>query len=489
MDALKRATFNSLKTKMTFVVVAMMALTLTLIEGYAYFDHRQEAMDMTKGKATAIASLIGGIASNTFLTMDYTLLDETVQKAMENKDVLAVKVLDRDGSALRDQRKEGSHKRSLEVKADIVVAGAPAGAVVLMLSTEDIYTILRANIRDAILQGLVGIVLASGVLMFFLTRLAVRPIAELKAVMEKVADGDLRQSIAAGSKDEIGDLRAATSRMVGDLRQLITKIRESALATVMKAEQIAEGAGQLSQGATEQAASTEEASASVEEMHATIRQNADNARQTEKIARKAALSAEENSGTVFSAVSAMKMIAGKIAVIDEIARQTNLLALNAAIEAARAGQQGKGFAVVAAEVRKLAERSQLAAGEIGNLSISTVDAAEKAGSMLAGLVPDIQQTAELVQEINVASKEQAGGADQINSSIQQLNNVVQQNAGAAEEMAAAAEELKTEAERLQETVLVFNVDHDGASTQYKDSAPGKGVNALKLKRLPEHRRG
>ncbi len=486
MDARKRITFNSLKTKMTLVVVALMALTLTLIEGYAFFGQRQQAMDMAKEKATALASLIGGITSNTLLTMDYTLLDETVLKALENEDVLAIKVLARDGGTLRDQRKEGTHKRFLEVTEDVIVAGAPAGAVVLVLSTEDIYAMLRANIRDAVLQGIVGLVLASGVLMFFLNRLAVRPIEELKAVMEKVADGDLRQTIAAGSRDEIGDLRAATNRMVADLRQLITKIRHSARATATKAEQIAAGAGQLSQGAAEQAASTEEASASVEEMHAIIRQNADNAQQTEKIARKAAVNAEENSEAVFNAVSAMKLIAGKIAVIDEIARQTNLLALNAAIEAARAGQQGKGFAVVAAEVRKLAERSQQAAGEIGSLSTATVDVAEKAGGLLTSLVPEIQKTAELVQEINAASKEQAVGADQINSSIQQLNNVVQQNAGAAEEMASAAEELTAEAEELQQTITVFKVDHDEASPQHAGAVPVKGANALK--RLPAHDR-
>jgi methyl-accepting chemotaxis protein len=154
----------------------------------------------------------------------------------------------------------------------------------------------------------------------------------------------------------------------------------------------------------------------------------------------------------------MKEIAGKISIIEEIARQTNLLALNAAIEAARAGEHGKGFAVVAAEVRRLAERSQTAAGEISKLSVSSVGVAEKAGSMLTKLVPDIQKTSELVQEITAASKEQSGGADQINASIQQLNQVIQQNAGAAEEMSSTAEELSSQAEQLQDTIAFFKVD-------------------------------
>ena len=193
-------------------------------------------------------------------------------------------------------------------------------------------------------------------------------------------------------------------------------------------------------------------------MNAAIRQNADNAQQTEKIAVKSSADAAESGKAVSEAVTAMKDIAGKISIIEEIARQTNLLALNAAIEAARAGEHGKGFAVVASEVRKLAERSQAAAGEISKLSTSSVEVAERAGAMLTKLVPDIQKTAELVQEISAASKEQASGTDQINSAIQQLNQVVQQNAGSAEEMASTSEELSSQAEQLQGTVSFFKVD-------------------------------
>jgi methyl-accepting chemotaxis protein len=196
-------------------------------------------------------------------------------------------------------------------------------------------------------------------------------------------------------------------------------------------------------------------------MNATIRQNADNSMQTDKIAKKSANDAQLSGEAVTDAVRAMKQIAEKIGIIEEIARQTNLLALNAAIEAARAGDAGKGFAVVAAEVRKLAERSQAAAGEIGHLSNSSVDVAERAGSMLAKLVPDIQKTAELVQEISAASKEQAGGVDQINSAIQQLNRVVQQNAGAAEEMSGMSEALSSQAEQLQAAIGFFKLNEDG----------------------------
>ncbi len=235
----------------------------------------------------------------------------------------------------------------------------------------------------------------------------------------------------------------------------------------------------MSQGTTEQAASAEEASSSVEEMNATIRQNADNASQTEKIAVKSALDAEESGHAVNDAVTAMRNIAEKISIIEEIARQTNLLALNAAIEAARAGDHGKGFAVVAAEVRKLAERSQTAAEEIIKLSVSSMDIASRAGDMLAKLVPDIHKTAELVQEISASSKEQASGADQINSAIQQLNQVVQQNAGAAEEMSSTSEELSSQAEQLQTTVAFFKVNGNG------HGLPGTERKALKQAPQPQ----
>jgi methyl-accepting chemotaxis protein len=221
------------------------------------------------------------------------------------------------------------------------------------------------------------------------------------------------------------------------------------------------GAEQLSQGATEQAASLEEVSSSMEQMAANIGQNSENAQQTEKIVLKAAEDAKESGKAVVATAGAMKEIAGKIFIIEEIARQTNLLALNAAIEAARAGEHGKGFAVVASEVRKLAERSQTAVAEINTLSAASVQISEKAGEMLGRIVPDIQKTADLVQEITAASNEQSSGAGQINKAIQQLDLVIQQNASASEEMAATSEELLSQAEQLQSTIAFFSID--GAS--------------------------
>ena len=233
---------------------------------------------------------------------------------------------------------------------------------------------------------------------------------------------------------------------------VVTSIESSSDNVSSGTEQISSSSEELSQGANEQAASVEEISSAIEEMTATIRQNADNAGQTERIASKSANDAKESGEAMRHTVNAMKNIADKISIIQEIARQTNLLSLNASIEAARAGEHGRGFAVVASEVQKLAERSQVAAGEISVLSGSSVEIAEKAGEMLGKLVPDIQKTAELVAEINAASSEQANGAQQINIAVQQLNSVVQQNASGAEELAATAEQLSAQTVYMQEAV-------------------------------------
>ena len=317
------------------------------------------------------------------------------------------------------------------------------------------------------------------IISMLIARAIVLPVTRSVDFANQVANGDLNAELDVGGKDEIGQLAIALSLMVGKLRGVVEDVKSAAENVSTGSQQLSAGAQQMSQGTTEQAASTEEASSSVEEMNATIRQNADNAVETEKIARTSAENAQESGAAVTDAVVAMKQIASKISIIEEIARQTNLLALNAAIEAARAGEHGKGFAVVAAEVRKLAERSQTAAGEIGELSVSSVKVAERAGSMLAMLVPDIQKTAELVQEITASSKEQAGGADQINSSIQQMNQIVQQNAGAAEEMASTAEELSSQAGMLIATVEYFKLNGNGSN-----GGNGKLENGRTMRFLP-----
>ncbi|MBI5558592.1 MAG: MCP four helix bundle domain-containing protein [Deltaproteobacteria bacterium] len=294
---------------------------------------------------------------------------------------------------------------------------------------------------------------------------------EITANARLIAQGNLTVELKKRSEND--ELMESLSGMVAKLKEVVMEVQSAADNVAGGGQEMSATAQQMSQGATEQAASAEEISSSMEQMASNIRQNTDNAMQTEKIAVKSATDAKEGGKAVTETVAAMKQIATKISIIEEIARQTNLLALNAAIEAARAGEHGKGFAVVASEVRKLAERSQSAAGEISKLSTSSVAIAETAGDMLNKMLPDIQKTAELVQEISASSKEQDAGAEQINKAIQQLDQIIQQNAGAAEEMASTTEELSSQAEQLKSTIAFFSLEAE--SRRQMSAAPRRGA--------------
>ena len=306
--------------------------------------------------------------------------------------------------------------------------------------------------------GGIAILLGVGIA-FWVTRSITKPLAEAVGVANQLAEGDLTAKIEVNSTDETGMLLAAMQNMVGKLSQIIEDVRSAADNLSSASEEVSATAQSLSQGSSEQAAGVEETSASVEQMSASISQNTENAKITDGMASKAAKEATEGGEAVKATVSAMKQIANKIGIIDDIAYQTNLLALNAAIEAARAGEHGKGFAVVAAEVRKLAERSQVAAQEIGEVAGSSVELAEKAGKLLDEIVPSINKTSDLVQEITASSEEQSAGVGQINSAMSQLSQTTQQNASASEELAATAEEMSGQAEQLQQLMGFFKIEN------------------------------
>jgi methyl-accepting chemotaxis protein len=311
-----------------------------------------------------------------------------------------------------------------------------------------------------------------------------RALSSAVKLANEVADGNLSATATVKGDDEVGDLIKALNAMTQKLREVVSEVTSATRNVAAGSQEMSATAEQLSQGATEQASSTEEASASMEEMAATIKQSADNASQTEKIARQSAADAIASGEAVTNAVTAMQTIAEKIMVVQEIARQTDLLALNAAVEAARAGEHGRGFAVVASEVRKLAERSQAAAAEISTLSGTTVKAAQSAGEMLSKLVPDIQRTAELVEEISAGSREQNAGASQINTAIQQLDKVTQQNTSAAEEMSATSEELASQAEQLQAAISYFRIDSTIAPVAAANAAPANELKQAILAKAP-----
>ncbi len=322
-------------------------------------------------------------------------------------------------------------------------------------------------IMKASLGAMVTAVILSLGLGLILTRGITRPMRLGVAFSRDLMEGNLTADLDVAQKDEIGMLADSLRTMRDRLKEVIASVQTSAGNVYRGSSEISSSSQQMSQGATEQAAAIEEVSSSIEEMVSNIRQNADNAAATEKIARKAAVDAEEGGKAVVETAKVMKEIAEKISIIEEIARQTNLLALNAAIEAARAGEQGRGFAVVASEVRKLAERSQVAAAEIVELSGRSVAVAENAGGLLTRIVPDIRKTAELIQEISAASGEQNTGAEQIGKAVTQLDQVIQQNASASEELASMAEELSSQAELLKDAVAYFRME--------ENSRTGKGA--------------
>ncbi|GFM50945.1 methyl-accepting chemotaxis protein [Pseudomonas capsici] len=295
------------------------------------------------------------------------------------------------------------------------------------------------------------------------TRSITKPLNGAVEAANRMAAGDLSKDLEVNSKDETGQLLASMQNMALRLRSILGDVRSAADSLSSASEQVSSTSQSLSQAANEQAASVEQTSASVEQMSASIAQNTESAKITDGIAGKAANDAVQGGGAVGDTVLAMKQIADKISIIDDIAYQTNLLALNAAIEAARAGDHGKGFAVVAAEVRKLAERSQVAAQEIGQVASSSVQLAEQAGRLLNEIVPNIQKTSDLVQEITAASQEQSGAAGQINIAMGQMNQITQQNASASEELAATAEEMNAQAGQLQELIGFFRFEAQSPS--------------------------
>ncbi|WP_375691137.1 methyl-accepting chemotaxis protein [Pseudooceanicola sp. LIPI14-2-Ac024] len=435
-------------------------------EAQTYHDHNYDAL-------RKIASTEGAAQLDSYQTI-LTRIETSNRTAMDLADqgnpLQAFRIVNGEGrSAWRDM--EASLKQILDANRDSLALAAE-GAAANYRAARTLTLALMAAI--AVISAVAGVWIVLSIS---------KGLQRAIGLSRKVAEGDLTETAALKGNDEISDLLGSMNEMTLRLRKVVGEVTSGSAQVASGSAEMASTAEQLSQGATEQASSTEEASSSVEEMTASIRQTADNATQTEEMARKSAADARESGRAVSEAVEAMKTIAEKIMVVQEIARQTDLLALNAAVEAARAGEHGRGFAVVASEVRKLAERSQSAAGEISTLSGNTVRAAEDAGKMLEGLVPDIEQTSALVSQISSASQELASGATQVNLAIQQLDKVTQENTSASEEMSATAEELSAQAESLRAAIGFFRTDESAQAEAQRRPAAGKPAGAKRKKPL------
>jgi methyl-accepting chemotaxis protein len=408
---------------------------------------------------------------------DLTLLAEQADTAAEKKQVAGAleavmrieKRFDEMIAILGNKNMVADEIRRLDGEIDLDVSAvrdnlalvAESMAAEAKQSDTDFDAIRSETLRNVTLIGILAAVLLGGFTLWIIGSI-LKPLLTARDAAGRLAEGDLTVSFERIPRDETGAVLTSMQSMIEKLRTVIGEVKNAAENLSNAAGQVSSTSQTLSQSSSEQAASVEETTASMEQITASISQNTENAKLTDRMASSAAGQAQESGGAVTSTVDAMKRIADKIRIIDDIAYQTNLLALNAAIEAARAGEHGKGFAVVAAEVRKLAERSQVAAQEIGTVAKDSVKLAERAGSLLDEMVPSIKKTSELVQEITAASQEQSSGVGQINNAMGQLNAATQQNASASEELAATAEEMGGQAAQLRELMEFFRIDQGDA---------------------------
>jgi len=473
--------YQQSRTLMLGVMVGGLLLGVLL----GYIISRSVTLPLNKAKDAANRLAKGDLTVN----IDSTAKDETGQllQAMQlmivaiNQQADAAQAISKgDLTTVVDVRSENDVMAKSLVEVIKAVNALVADANLLSQATVDGDLAVRADASKhqgdfrKVVEGLNQVMVAVNT-----------PVDELRNVLGALEGGDLTLPMKKNYAGIWDDLKSAVNNMLQKLTTVVTDVNSGAQALASASEEVSTTAQTLSQAASEQAAGVEETSASIEQMTASIAQNTENAKITDGMASKAAKDASDGGEAVNATVDAMKQIAKKIGIIDDIAAQTNLLALNAAIEAARAGEHGKGFAVVAAEVRKLAERSQVAAQEIGEVAGNSVELAEKAGRLLAEIVPNIRKTSDLVQEITAASTEQSSGVGQINSAVSQLSQTTQQNASSSEELAATSEEMSSQAEQLQQTMSFFKLDGTGARNVgrfagYNTTTSGKKPAVSKL---------
>jgi methyl-accepting chemotaxis protein len=476
-----------LGTKVLVGVLVVLSLVFVSMIGVLSSNERAVFERQLVGKGDNLARLLASISLDPILSYNFDYLESYAKELGKDPDVAYVVVVDREGKPLTQAFAEPADKTGLMPFAGEIKQGDEVkGSVRLGLRTAAIDAGVRRSQLLVIAIGLAAMVLVTTLVLLLFRAVVLRGVESLRAGLGRVAQGDIAVEVRADGGDELALLHRSLGDTVERLRSVVGGVQVASDSILSASQMMASSTVQMSQGASEQASAAEEASSSIEEMASAIRQNAENAGQTEKIATDTAHAAREGGRVVSETVAAMKSIAERVSIIDELAYQTNLLALNASIEAARAGEHGRGFAVVGAEVRRLAERSQSAAKDIGELSARSVGLAERAGALLERIVPDIQRTAVLVAEITAASRQQSSGTQQLAGAIQQLDRVAQQNAASAEELSATAEELSGQAQALQDSVAFFRtgVATPQAGLDHPAAVPGPTHHP----RLPSGRR-
>ena len=496
---------NSLKTKVALAIAALLVVVLGAGAWINISFFTAEYLQWLEARSAVLGQPLIVRVKDVLSQVGYNpnvfivLQGDVVTLLKDNSEIAHIAMYDQTGKLVLHRRAKEEQKQEIHGVIQARLVDHPKTVLTLALGgnyhflhpvihekgTVYVSLVYRAEAVRRAQQRMTGLFVVLALVSLALSAIGVfvivqkwisGPIRNLVSLAQTVSQGDLSQTVTVQGEDEMGEIQLACGDMVAQLRKMVQSVKSAADGISAASVQVASSAQMLSQGTSEQAASVEESCASLEQMNASIAQNADNSKQMEQMALKGADEVEQSGKTVSEGVDAMNSIAERISIVEAIAYQTNLLALNAAIEAARAGEHGKGFAVVATEVRNLAERSQQAAQEIGSLTSSSVRIAERSGTVLKDLVPSIRKTAELVQEVATASREQAVGVSQVNQAMTHMDQVTQRNAAAAEELSSTAEQMADQAKSLQELLTAFRIDatHGGEKVKLNPVPYGRG---------------
>lgn len=445
---------TNLKNKFLIPTIVILFISLSIFTIYLYLDQTAKNAQKLKDKSGRIATLMANTNVDSLFNLDTDAINKNTFEFFRDRDITKIVIKDENNQNVVEKERKVVGSNDITLTKFLIKDNEKIGTLNVTFTSYNLEQNLN-RIRNTLIFSSILMLIILSLLLTFVSN---RTLLPLKSVMEGVkalTSGDLTKEIKVKSKDEFGILAKLFNEFINKMSNVIGDVKNSSVTLVTASKNIDTVVQGMSQASNEQAASVEEFASSMEEMAATIQQNTDNAKTTDGIAQKTSQTAEHGGEAFTKTVSAMQMISEKINIISDIADQTSLLALNASIEAARAGESGKGFTVVANEVRKLAEKSQTAAQEIIKLSTDGVEIANNAGTLMEEMLPDIKQTADLVQDITSASEQQTSGVTQINSGVEQLNEVTQQNAMSAQDLSITADTLKQDAEKLQNQMEFF----------------------------------